>query len=125
MSLGAFEDHDLVTTRPPLQTFGSFAGTFRQDLDLLPDQIGIASGSDLIDQRQQALISLFLHGGWQLLGHRRRRSIAPRRVSENKSLIEFNFPSQRQGFLEILFRLARKTDNEISADAHLRLDGAQ
>ena len=51
-----------------------------------------------------------------LIRHSSRRCIAPGRVTEYESIIEFDFFDQSARLIEIIFRFARKSDDDVSRD---------
>src|SRR6266852_7898690 len=126
VALGALEDDDLVAAGAAREAIRPFlARPFDKNLHVTAYEATMALAADLIDEGQQALVSLFFERLLDLVGHIRCRGVLAGRIFEDKGLVEFDLSHKRQGLIEILLGFSRETHDDVGADADVGFYPAQ
>src|SRR5260370_41296400 len=114
VALGAVEDDDLVaagTAHEPIRPF--LARPFDKNLHVTAYEATMPLAADLIDEGQQALVSLFFEGLLDLVGHLRCRGVLAGRRFEDEGLVELDLSHDRQGLIDILLGFSRATHDAV------------
>ncbi len=80
------------------------------------DEGGVAWRWRGVDDREQALVALFLHGFGELAVHLGGGGVAALRVAEDEGVVELEALDGVDGRLEVLLGLAGEADDDVGGD---------
>src|SRR4029077_1285520 len=89
---------------------------FTQHLQSSANQTLINAARRFVYDLEQMVIAALFDPFVDLIRHSSRRCIAPGRVTEYEGIIEFDFFDQSAGLIEIIFRFARESDDDVSRE---------
>src|SRR5207237_225615 len=114
---GPFEENDFVCPRASHQPRRiGLTRPFTQHLQSSTNQTLINVPRRFVHDLEQMVIAALFNPFVDLIRHSSRRCIAPGRVTEYESIIEFDFVDQGAGLLVIIVRFARESDDDVSRD---------
>src|SRR6267143_2207977 len=115
--IGAFKDRDLICAGAPHQSQRiGFARPLAKHFQSSTDQAFVNAARRLVYNLEQIVIALLFDSFVDLVRHFRRRRIATGRISKHECVVELDCFDQRARLPEIIFRLTRKSDNDVSGD---------
>src|SRR5260370_27520995 len=113
--LGPLEENDFVCARSSHQPRRvCFTRSFTQHLQSSANQTLVNVPRRFVHDLEQMVIAALFDPFVDLISHSSRRCIAPWRVTQYESIIEFDFFNQSAGLLVIIVRFARKSDSDVS-----------
>ena len=115
--LRPLKENDFVRARASHQSRPvGLTRPFTQHLQSSANQTLINAARRFVYDLEQMVIAALFDPFVDLIRHSSRRCIAPGRVTEYESIIEFDFFDQSARLIEIIFRFARKSDDDVSRD---------